>query len=233
MKVVILAGGFGTRLSEYTDTIPKPMVPIGNIPIIEHIMRTYAFYGYNDFIIALGYKGEIIKSYFKNFKEKWKINLVDTGIGTLTGGRIKRLEKFINKETFFLTYGDGLCDIDMKKLQQFHKKKNKLVTVTAVRPPARFGALTIKGTSVTEFSEKTIKGDSWINGGYFVMEPGIFKYLNGDNDILEKTPLERLANNSQLSAYKHDGFWSCMDHKIDKDRLDELCKKKNIPWIKK
>ena len=233
MKVVILAGGFGTRLSEYTDTIPKPMVPIGNIPIIEHIMRTYAFYGYKDFIIALGYKGEIIKKYFENFKEDWKINLIDTGIGTLTGGRIKRLEKFLRDETFFLTYGDGLCDIDISKLFQFHKKNKKIITVTAVRPPARFGSLTINNNDVTEFNEKVIKGDNWINGGYFVMEPGIFKYLKDDNDILEKTPLEKLANDAQFSAYKHNGFWSCMDHKIDKDKLDEMCKEKNTPWIKK
>tara|TARA_B100001093_G_scaffold518046_1_gene601548 strand:+ start:1152 stop:1853 length:702 start_codon:yes stop_codon:yes gene_type:complete len=233
MKVVILAGGFGTRLSEYTDTIPKPMVPIGNIPIIEHIMRTYAFYGYKDFIIALGYKGEIIKKYFENFKEDWKINLIDTGIGTLTGGRIKRLEKFLRDETFFLTYGDGLCDIDISKLFQFHKKNKKIITVTAVRPPARFGSLTINNNDVTEFNEKVIKGDNWINGGYFVMEPGIFKYLKNDNDTLEKTPLEKLANDAQFSAYKHNGFWSCMDHKIDKDKLDEMCKEKNTPWIKK
>ena len=233
MKVVILAGGFGTRLSEYTDTIPKPMVPIGNIPIIEHIMRTYAFYGYKDFIIALGYKGEIIKKYFENFKEEWKINLIDTGIGTLTGGRIKRLEKFLRNETFFLTYGDGLCDIDISKLFQFHKQNKKIITVTAVRPPARFGSLTINNNNVTEFNEKVIKGDNWINGGYFVMEPGIFKYLKDDNDILEKTPLEKLANDAQFSAYKHNGFWSCMDHKIDKDKLDEMCKENNTPWIKK
>ena len=233
MKVVILAGGFGTRLSEYTDTIPKPMVPIGNIPIIEHIMRTYAFYGYKDFIIALGYKGEIIKKYFENFKEDWKINLIDTGIGTLTGGRIKRLEKFLRDETFFLTYGDGLCDIDISKLFQFHKKNKKIITVTAVRPPARFGSLTINNNDVTEFNEKVIKGDNWINGGYFVMEPGIFKYLKNDKDTLEKTPLEKLANDAQFSAYKHNGFWSCMDHKIDKDKLDEMCKEKNTPWIKK
>jgi glucose-1-phosphate cytidylyltransferase len=233
MKVVILAGGFGTRLSEYTDTIPKPMVPIGNIPIIEHIMRTYAFYGYKDFIIALGYKGEIIKKYFENFKEEWEINLIDTGIGTLTGGRIKRLEKFLRNETFFLTYGDGLCDIDISKLFQFHKQNKKIITVTAVRPPARFGSLTINNNNVTEFNEKVIKGDNWINGGYFVMEPGIFKYLKDDNDILEKTPLEKLANDAQFSAYKHNGFWSCMDHKIDKDKLDEMCKENNTPWIKK
>ena len=233
MKVVILAGGFGTRLSEYTDTIPKPMVPIGNIPIIEHIMRTYAFYGYKDFIIALGYKGEIIKKYFENFKEEWEINLIDTGIGTLTGGRIKRLEKFLRDETFFLTYGDGLCDIDISKLFQFHKHNKKIITVTAVRPPARFGSLTINNNDVTEFNEKVIKGDNWINGGYFVMEPGIFKYLKDDNDILEKTPLEKLANDAQFCAYKHNGFWSCMDHKIDKDKLDEMCKENNTPWIKK
>jgi len=233
MKTVILAGGFGTRLSEYTESIPKPMVPIGDKPIIEHIMRTYANYGHKEFIIALGYKGEIIKKYFENFKEDWKIDLIDTGAETLTGGRVKRLEKIIKDETFFLTYGDGLCDVDINETLKFHKERKKIITVTAVRPLARFGSLIIKDSNVTEFNEKVIMGDSWINGGYFVVEPNIFDYLSGDSEILEKKPLESLASISQFSAYKHDGFWQCMDHKVDKDKLDEMCKKNEMPWLKK
>jgi glucose-1-phosphate cytidylyltransferase len=233
MKTVILAGGFGTRLSEYTDSIPKPMVPIGKKPMIEHIMRTYAKYGHNEFIIALGYKGEIIKKYFENFKENWKINLVDTGAETLTGGRLKRLEKILKNETFFLTYGDGLCDVNINDLLKFHKDNKKTITVTAVRPPARFGSLIIKNSEVVEFNEKVVKGENWINGGYFVVEPGIFKYLSGDKEILEKEPLERLAKMSEFCAYKHNSFWQCMDHKIDKDKLDKMCEKKEMPWLEK
>lgn len=232
MKTVILAGGFGTRLSEYTDSIPKPMVPIGNKPILEHIMRTFARYGYNDFIIALGYKGNVIKKYFKHFSKKWKINLIDTGINTQTGGRVKRLEYMLKKERFFLTYGDGLCDINLNKLLKFHKKNKKIITVTAVRPPARFGSLLIKKNIVKEFNEKVIKGNNWINGGYFVVEPEIFNYLKDDKEVFEKKPLEKLAKKSQFCAYKHENFWQCMDHKIDKDKLDAMCKKKIMPWLK-
>lgn len=231
MKVVILAGGFGTRLSEYTDTIPKPMVPIGGKPILEHIMRIYAKYGHNEFIIALGYKGIIIKDYFRKLKKNWKIDLIDTGVSTQTGGRVKRLKKYLKNQTFFLTYGDGLCDVNINKLLKFHQKKKKIITVTAVRPPARFGSLLIKKNEVKEFNEKVIKGNNWINGGFFVVEPGIFKYLNGDKEIFEKKPLELLANKNQFSAYKHEKFWQCMDHKVDKDRLDEMCKKKITPWL--
>jgi len=233
MKTVILAGGFGTRLSEYTDTIPKPMVPVGGKPIIEHIMRTYAMYGHNEFIIALGYKGEIIKKYFENFKENWKIELIDTGAETLTGGRVKRLEKFIKNETFFLTYGDGLSDVNINDLLLHHKKNKKIITVTAVRPPARFGSLLIKDSNVIEFDEKVIKGDNWINGGYFVVEPSIFKYLNGDKEVLEKDPLEKLAQAAEFCAYKHNGFWQCMDHKVDKDKLDEMCRNEEMLWLRK
>lgn len=231
MKVVILAGGFGTRLSEYTDNIPKPMVTIGGRPILEHIMRTYAKYDFKEFIIALGYKGHIIKNYFKSFKENWKIDLVDTGINTQTGGRVKRLEKYLKNETFFLTYGDGLCDVNLNKLLKFHKKNKKIITVTAVRPPARFGSLFIEKNNVKEFNEKVIKGNNWINGGYFVVEPGVFKYLSNDKDVLEKKPLEILAKKLQFSAFKHEKFWQCMDHKIDRDKLDEMCKKKITPWL--
>jgi glucose-1-phosphate cytidylyltransferase len=231
MKVVILAGGFGTRLSEYTGTIPKPMVPIGGKPILEHIMRSYARFGFKDFIIAIGYRGNIIKNYFKNFNENWKINLIDTGINTQTGGRIRRLKNFLKNETFFLTYGDGLCDVNYKQLYNFHKKNKKTITVTAVRPPARFGSLLIKKNKVLEFNEKVINGNNWINGGFFVVEPEIFKYLDTDRDVFEKKPLEKLAKKNQFCAFKHEKFWQCMDHKIDKDLLDNMCKKGNLPWL--
>lgn len=233
MKVVILAGGFGTRLSEYTESIPKPMVPIGGMPIIVHIMKTYALYGFKSFIIALGYKGNVIKKYFKKNKNKWDVNLIDTGQGTLTGGRIKRLKKIIGNNTFFLTYGDGLCNLNIKKLLNFHKRTNKIATVTAVRPPARFGSLTFSGNKVIDFNEKKIKSDFWINGGYFVLEPKIFDFLKGDKEMFEKKPLEKLARISELAAYKHKGFWACVDHKIDKDKLDRMCKLKDTPWLKK
>lgn len=233
MKVVILAGGFGTRLSEYTNTIPKPMVPIGGTPMIVHIMKTFAKQGFKHFVIALGYKGHIIKKYFKNLSVDWKVELVDTGIKTFTGSRVKKLQSFLNKEAFILTYGDGLSNVNLNKLLKFHKNKKKIITVTAVRPPARFGSLTIKKDVVTEFNEKKITGDNWINGGYFIMEPEIFKFLKGRNIVLEKKPLEKLAKISQFNAYKHYGFWMCMDHKVDKDKLDEMCKKKIMPWLKK
>ena len=188
MKVVILAGGFGTRLSEYTDTIPKPMVPIGNKPIIEHIMDIYASYGHNDFYIALGYKGEIIKDYFKNSKKNWKVNLIDTGSDTFTGGRLKRLGKYLGKENFLLTYGDGLSNIDINKLIRFHKDHGKLVTISAVRPPARFGSLSLKGSDVLKFKEKIQLNESWINGGYFVINPKFIDFIEGDNTVLESYP---------------------------------------------
>ena len=231
MKVVILAGGFGTRLSEYTDSIPKPMVTIGGKPIIEHIINIYQKYGHNDFFVATGYKSQIIENYFKNYPSKSKIHLINTGSETLTGGRIKRLEKFLKNEPFFLTYGDGLSDINLDNLLKFHKNNKKIITVTAVRPPARFGALTIQNNVVTEFNEKVNKGDNWINGGFFVVEPKIFNYLENDQTILEKEPLENLAKLNQLAAFKHEGFWQCMDHKIDKIRLDEICGKGTPPWL--
>ena len=231
MKVVILAGGFGTRLSEYTETIPKPMVPIGDKPILEHIMGIYAKYGFKDFYIALGYKGNVIKKHFKNFKSKWNINLIDTGEGTLTGGRIKRLEKFLNKETFLLTYGDGLSDINVKKLVEFHKTHGKMLTITAVRPPARFGSLSLKGSEVVKFKEKIQLGESWVNGGFFVVNPSFFKFLKNDQTILEADPLEQVTSLKEIRAFKHEGFWQCMDHKIDKDMLDQLVSKKKAPWL--
>ncbi len=234
MKTVILAGGFGTRLSEYTENIPKPMINIGGKPIIEHIMMIYSKFGFNEFIVALGYKGEIIKEYFKNKNFKnWKIELIDTGTDTLTGGRVKRLEKLLDNKTFFLTYGDGVSDINIRELYNFHKAQNKTMTVTAVRPPARFGSLTLKGNTVVDFNEKIDKGENWINGGFFVVEPKIFDYIKNDKSILEREPLENLSKNGELIAFLHKGFWQCMDHKIDKVRLDELCKEKTIPWLEK
>ena len=232
MKVLILAGGFGTRLSEYTDNIPKPMIPIGGRPIIEHIMSIYSKYQYNEFVVALGYKGDVIKDYFsKNKNQNRKVELVETGSETLTGGRIKRLKKYFN-ETFFLTYGDGVSDINIKKLLEFHKKHNKILTVTAVRPPARFGYLSLDGDNVKNFSEKVYKGDNWINGGFFVANPRLFDFIEGDSTIFEKEPLENLTKERQLKAFKHEGFWQCMDHKVDKVKLDELCSENKAPWLK-
>ena len=232
MKVVILAGGFGTRLSEYTDTIPKPMVPIGGKPIIEHIMNVYSNYGHKEFYIALGYKGEVIKDYFKNFKSNWKINLIDTGSDTLTGGRLKRIEKHLMKETFLLTYGDGISDININDLISFHKNHKKMVTISAVRPPARFGSLSLEGTNVIKFKEKKQLGESWINGGFFVINPSFFKFLAGDKTVLEKEPLEQVTKVKELKAFKHEGFWQCMDHKLDKDYLEQLILDNKAPWIK-
>ena len=232
MKVVILAGGFGTRLSEYTDTIPKPMVPIGGKPIIEHIMDIYSYYGHEEFYIALGYKGEVIQEYFKNFKKNWKINLIDTGSNTMTGGRLKKLEKYLSNETFLLTYGDGISDININEKIKFHKNHKKIVTISAVRPPARFGSLTLNGSSVTNFKEKQQLGESWINGGFFVINPSFFKLLEGDNTVLEKEPLEKVTELKEINAFRHEGFWQCMDHKLDKDYLDQLIIDQKAPWIK-
>ena len=231
MKVVILAGGFGTRLSEYTGTIPKPMVPVGGRPILEHIIKIYSKYGHKDFYIALGYKGNIIKKYFKKKFKNIKINLIETGINTYTGGRVLRLKKYLKNEPFLLTYGDGVSDININKLIKFHKKNKKIVTVTAVRPPARFGALEIRGNKVTKFKEKNVAGESWINGGFFVVNPEFFKFLKNDSTILERSPLEKVTKIKQLSAFKHPGFWQCMDHKSDKDILDKIIKQKKAIWL--
>ena len=201
MKVVILAGGYGTRLAEYTDSIPKPMVPIGGTPIILHIMKFYAHYGHKEFYIALGYKGEIIKKYFKNFKSKWKINLIETGLDTMTGGRVKRMKKYLKNETFMLTYGDGLSNININKLIKFNKKQKKIITISAVRPPARFGSLKLKGSKVLNFREKSQLDESWINGGFFVIEPSFFKMIKGDSTILEKEPLERAVKEKKICVF--------------------------------
>ena len=232
MKVVILAGGFGTRLSEYTDTIPKPMVPVGGKPIIEHIMDIYSNHGHEDFYIALGYKGEKIKEHFKNSKKNWKVNLIDTGSDTFTGGRLKRLGKYLGNEDFLLTYGDGLSNIDINKLIRFHEDHGKLVTISAVRPPARFGSLSLKGSDVLKFKEKIQLNESWINGGYFVINPKFIDFIEGDNTVLESYPLEKVTDLNEIKAFKHEGFWQCMDHKLDKDLLDQMVKEKKAPWIK-
>ena len=232
MKVIILAGGFGTRLSEYTNTIPKPMIQVGNKPILHHIMQFYANFGHTDFYVALGYKGEVIKKYFSNIDSDWNINLIDTGSNSMTGGRVKRLQKFIGKETFMLTYGDGLSDININNLISFHKNHGKMVTISAVRPPARFGALKLKDSEVVSFKEKSQLTESWINGGFFVMEPDFFEMLSSDETVLEKEPLEKAVSMKELVAFRHEGFWQCMDHKLDKDLLDEMCSKKEAPWLK-
>ena len=232
MKVVILAGGFGTRLSEYTDTIPKPMVPVGGKPIIEHIINIYSSYGHKEFFIALGYKGQVIKNYFNNFNKELNINLIDTGSDTMTGGRLKKLEKYLSSETFLLTYGDGISNININKLIEFHNKHKKMVTISAVRPPARFGSLSLEGSNVLNFKEKKQLGDSWINGGFFVINPQFFSFLKGDTTVLEKEPLETVTRLKEIQAFKHEGFWQCMDHKLDKDYLEELVIKDKAPWIK-
>jgi glucose-1-phosphate cytidylyltransferase len=230
MKVIILAGGFGTRLSEYTKTIPKPMIEINGKPIIFHIMKLYAKYGYKDFYIALGYKGEIIKKFFKKNFFDWKINFIETGKTTMTGGRLKRLKKYIGQETFMMTYGDGVSNINLKKLLKFHNKNKKIVTLTAVRPPARFGALKIKGQTVSYFKEKSKLDEGWINGGFFVIEPEFFKFIKNDQTYLEREPLEKVTKKKQLAAFKHSGFWQCMDTKRDKDKLDKIFKNKKIKF---
>ena len=253
MKVIILSGGFGTRIAEYTSIIPKPMIRIGGKPIIEHIMEIYAKFGHKDFYLALGYKSEVIKEYFYNYaflnsnfqinlkdgkvtpfeknEKDWKINLIDTGINTMTGGRLKRLKKFIGDETFLLTYGDAVTDLNINKVLEFHKKHGRLVTVTGVRPPARFGELTINDfNAVLEFKEKPNTHAGWINGGFFVMEPEFLDYIDSDQSILEKEPLETIAKENQLLAFLHDGFWHCIDTKRDKDNLDSIVSSGKKVW---
>jgi len=255
MKIVILAGGFGTRLAEYTSLIPKPMVPIGNKPILVHIMEIYASHGFNEFVIALGYKSEVIKEYFLNYyalnsdfevdlkngsikyinevDKDWKVQLIDTGLNSMTGGRIKRLSSIIGDNTFMVTYGDAVSSVNIKELVNFHKKSGKIATVTAVHPVARFGELAMgEGNNVKSFSEKTQVNSGWINGGFFVFEPKVFDLIDNDSTVLEKRPLEWLANNSQLNAYKHDGFWQCMDTVRERDNLEEIWKSGNAPWKK-
>lgn len=252
MKVVILAGGFGSRLSEETVNKPKPMVEIGDKPILWHIMKIYSHFGFNDFIICLGYKGYYIKEWLNNYYlhhsdvsfdlrnrtikfhknrcEKWKVTLVDTGDNTMTGGRIKRVKEYIGKGTFMATYGDGVGNIDLKKLLKFHRKHGKIATLTAVIPEGRFGVLSLNQRSrVTNFSEK-IDNQAYVNGGFFVLEPKVFDYIQGDDTIFEKKPLENLAKDKELYAFCHHGFWKPMDKLIDKKELDKIWKSGNAPW---
>ena len=252
MKVAILAGGLGTRLSEETNLKPKPMVEIGGQPILWHIMKIYASYGFNEFVVALGYKGEVIKDYFLNYRyhsrslsvclssgdisihdgsgEDWIIHLLDTGQHTQTGGRVKRVAQFIGNETFMLTYGDGVADIDVNRLLDFHNQNGKLATVTAVRPPARFGGMSFNGNLVVRFEEKPQIGEGWINGGFFVLEPGVIDYVENDSIIWEKEPMERLSADGQLAAYRHDQFWQCMDTLRDVRLLENLWQEGQAPW---
>jgi len=252
MKVAILAGGLGTRLAEETEVKPKPMVEIGGRPILWHIMKHYYHYGHKDFVIALGYKGEVIKKYMVDYSSlysnitvdirnrdvkihegeipDWKVELIDTGYMTATGGRIKRLQPYIGNNTFMLTWGDGVSDVDLEKLLEFHRHHGGLVTMTAVRPPARFGHLEIEGDRIVEFSEKPQTSEGWINGAFFVVEPGVFDYIAGDDTQWEKEPLERLAKDGQLHAYVHSSFWQCMDTIRDRKLLEALWQGGNPPW---
>jgi len=225
MKVIILAGGFGTRLPEYTKTIPKPMITICKKPIITYIIKHYEKFGFNEFIIATGYKQEIIKSYFKKYKTNSNIKTVFTGLKTMTGGRIRRLKSLIGNETFLMTYGDGISNPNIKKLINLHKKNKNIATLTAVRPPARFGAIKLNLNKVTYFKEKSHLDAGWINGGFFVFQPEIFKYLKSDTTILEKLPMQKISKKKKLGAYKHNGFWQCMDTLRDKEILEKLVKK--------
>tara|TARA_B100001093_G_scaffold517235_1_gene598214 strand:+ start:4156 stop:4848 length:693 start_codon:yes stop_codon:yes gene_type:complete len=230
MKVVILAGGFGTRISEYTKKIPKPMIKIGNIPMIEHIMKIYIKHGFSEFIFAIGYKGNLIKNYFK--KKKYNITFVNSGLKAMTGGRLKKVGKYIkNNENFLLTYGDGLSDVNIKKLVKFHLKHNREVTVTAVKPPARFGALKMKDNKVVEFREKFRDDIGWINGGFFVIKKKFLKKISSSKTYLEKKPLVSASKCGELMAFKHRGFWQCLDTKRDFDLLSKIFKGKNkTPW---
>ena len=228
MKVVILAGGLGTRISEYTKTIPKPMIKVCGKPLIHRIIDYYFSYGHTEFYIALGYKGEVIKKYFKKKKlnKKIKIYLVKTGKNTMTGGRLKKLKKFLN-ETFLLTYGDGLSDVNLDKLIKFHNQNKKMITLTAVRPPDRFGAIKIKGNIVKYFREKNLLDSGWINGGFFVVQPKFISLIKGDKTFLEQEPFQIATKKKQLLAFKHHGFWQCMDTLRDKEILEKKIKEKN------
>ena len=230
MKAVILAGGYGTRISEESSLKPKPMIEIGGKPILWHILKIYSNYGINEFIICCGYKGNKIKEYFGNIDSTlWDVELVDTGLHTMTGGRLKRIQDHID-DTFCVTYGDGLSDIDINNLISFHREKKSLATLTAIHPPERFGVLNLSGDYVTEFHEKHSGESSWINGGFFVFEPGIFDYLRDDSTVLEKAPLETLAKEKKLSAFKHDGFWYSMNTLRDKKHLENLWSSNKAPW---
>lgn len=252
MKAVIVAGGFGTRISEETHLKPKPMVEIGGKPIIWHIMKAYYSHGISEFIICLGYKGYVIKEYFANYFlhmsdvtfdmcdnniqyhynscEPWKVTLVDTGLETMTGGRLKRIEKYLNNEDFCFTYGDGVSDVNIRRVIEFHKESKTLATMTAVQPPGRYGVLELDNYTVTRFKEKPKGNGGWINGGFFVLSPKVMSYIDGDASIWERKPLERLAADGELKAFKHEGFWQAMDTLRDKIKLEELWSSGNAPW---
>lgn len=254
MKAVILAGGFGTRISEESHLKPKPMIEIGGMPILWHIMKWYSRFGINEFIICAGYKQYVIKEWFANYfihtsditfdftsgnevvvhskhAEPWKVTVVDTGLNTMTGGRVKRVMKYVGDETFCLTYGDGVSDIDIEALLNFHKKNGRKATLTGVIPDGRFGVMDMNDDLVSSFREKSKDDIGWINGGFFVMEPSVFDYLDGDDCVLERKPLEMLANEGQLDCYRHNGFWQCMDTLRDKEKLEKMIAEKTAPWI--
>lgn len=256
MKVVLLAGGYGTRISEESRLRPKPMVEIGGMPILWHIMKSYSYYGFNDFVICAGYMQHVIKEWFADYAlhtsdvtfdftrggevmvhdrhaEPWKVTVVDTGLDTMTGGRVGRIKKYVEDETFLLTYGDGVCDVDMKALLDFHRAHGKTATITAVEPGGRFGVLDIsEGGLVGTFGEKRKEDGGWINGGYMVLEPVILDLIEGDDSVLEQRPLEELARRGELVAYRHDGFWQCMDTLREKNLLDDLVRRKTAPWMR-
>ncbi len=253
MKVVILAGGFGTRISEESHLRPKPMIEIGGKPILWHIMKTYYSYGFNEFIICAGYKQHVIKEWFANYflnssditfdftdgkkeivhnqhHEKWKVTIVDTGLNTLTGGRIKRIQEYVGDEAFLLTYGDGVCDVNIKEVLNFHKSHGKYATLTAVLPEGRFGMMDMQDNQILSFREKSKTDSGWINGGYMVLEPQVFDFIDGDQTMFEREPLEKLAQIGELMAYKHDGFWQCMDTLRDKEGLEALWNEGKATW---
>jgi len=253
MKVVLLAGGSGTRIFEESQYRPKPMVEIGGLPILWHIMKCYSHYGFNDFVICAGYKQHMIKEWFADYflhtsditfnftngnnlvihdqkTEPWKVTVVDTGLETMTGGRIKRIQKYVDNEPFFMTYGDGVCDVDINKLLEFHREKGKKATLTAVRMAQRFGVLDVKGGSVRAFREKSRKDTDIINAGFMVLEPSIFEYLEGDSTVFEREPLSQLAAEGELSSYLHSGFWQCMDTKLEHSQLEKLLETGQAPW---
>ena len=253
MKVVLLAGGLGTRLVEETEVKPKPMVEIGGRPLLWHIMKHYAHHGFREYYVALGYKGDVIKRFFVDYlslsgsmtvdfhtgqvhgrdrdTENWVVHLEDTGLNSMTGGRLKRLERHLRGDgTFMLTYGDGVCNVDLGELLRFHKRCGRMVTITAVRPPARFGGLVFDGDLVAEFTEKPQIGEGWINGGFMVMEPAVFDHITGDATVLEADVLEKLAEAGQLAAYRHENFWQCMDTVRDKRLLESLWERNDAPW---
>lgn len=255
MKTIIFAGGFGTRISEESHLKPKPMIEVGDKPILWHIMKSYSAHGLNDFVICCGYKQYVIKEYFSDYylhnsdvtfdfrngnemkthcnsAEDWCVTLIDTGLETMTGGRLRRAQSYVDNETFMLTYGDGVSDVDIKELIAFHKQHGKIATITAVRPEAKFGVLEMNGNRILSFREKNKEDTVYINGGFMVFEPSVFDYLDDDSTVLEREPLERLADEGQLMAYKHDGFWQCMDTQRDKQKLEELWASGQAPWRK-